>query len=114
MTTKNHRLSAGLSQFVNGCRESRAGVLSLRRDLQRQLATKSAVVHVRQFERNQSQADPSLPRAAQHFVQRTVNVGFQIGRFKKALAQLIFGHIVVTNFDCERADAVTFFAHLRK
>ncbi len=73
-----------------------------------------AAVELGEFERNEPEADAAFPGFAEEDVEQTVNIGFEIGGFGEAFADLIFGHIIIANTNGEGADAGVFLADFGK
>ena len=114
VAAQNDGMPPGFAEFINHGRQPGAGVLPLRRDIERQFAAKAAVIDIGEFQRHQAQTHAPFPSRAQHGAQPAIHVRFKVGRLAEAFVHLVFRHVVVADSDRQSADAPAFLAHLCK
>ena len=112
MSTQDDPGPARAAQLIDDHRQPPPGGHLFRGSFQRQLDPEQPLVDVGKLERDHAEADAPFPGAAEQRTQPGVEIRFQVGRLDQALAALVFRHVVVADFDRDRANAFAILPHL--
>lgn len=112
MAAKHHRVPARVTQLIDHFGQPALRVALLRGPVEGELHPEDPLVHIRQLQGHQPQADATLPGLAHQDSQPAIHVGLQVGGLGQALAALVLIHVVVAHLDRQRADALAVGADL--
>src|SRR5215469_15016321 len=104
VTAEERGAAEFLAEGIDDHGEALLGIVLAGGDIQTEAGPKRAVINVGEFERDKAETDAPFPGFAEQGRNFGVGFSFEVSGFFETFAGLLFIHVVVTDFDGQRAD----------